>query len=64
MTHTTGEGALQRILESQRRAFLAEGPVSWQTRVDRLERAITLVRSHDQRLVEAMSADCRRPRTP
>jgi len=44
-------------LQRQKEAYLAEGVVSAATRRDRLERAIGLLQTHQQKLVEAMSAD-------
>lgn len=44
-------------LERQRRAYLQEGVVSAATRRDRLERAVGLLKAHEQRLVDAMKAD-------
>jgi coniferyl-aldehyde dehydrogenase len=45
------------ILERQREAYLAEGVVTAATRKDRLERAVNLLKTHQARLVEAMSED-------
>lgn len=45
------------ILARQHKAFLAEGPVSAETRIDRLDRAINLVFENQAALVDAMSAD-------
>jgi coniferyl-aldehyde dehydrogenase len=45
------------ILERQREAYLQEGLVTAAVRRDRLERAINLLKNHQQKLVEAMSAD-------
>ena len=49
--------AMQSILETQKKAYLAEGEVSYATRYDRLERAINVVRKNEKRFVEAMTAD-------
>lgn len=52
--------ALQQMLElldRQRQDYLREGVVSAATRRDRLERAIGLLKTHEKRLVEAMSTD-------
>lgn len=49
--------AMQSILEAQKKAYLAEGEVSYATRYDRLERAINVVRKNEKRFVEAMTAD-------
>ncbi len=45
------------LLERQRQAWLSEGDVSAATRRDRLERAVDVLKTHQQRLVDAMSAD-------
>jgi coniferyl-aldehyde dehydrogenase len=45
------------LLDRQRAAYLEEGVVSAATRRDRLERAIGLLKTHQQKLVDAMSAD-------
>jgi coniferyl-aldehyde dehydrogenase len=44
-------------LERQRQAGLEEGPIGAATRRDRLERAIGLLKTHERRLVDALSAD-------
>ncbi len=56
MAETTQE-TLNEILDRQRRAYLAEGVVTNATRIDRLERAVNLLKKHEGRLVEAMTAD-------
>ena len=48
---------MSTLLERQREAYLREGPVSAATRRDRLERAIDVLKAHEQRLVEAMKSD-------
>jgi coniferyl-aldehyde dehydrogenase len=53
----TSLDTMQSILDAQKRAYLAEGEVSFATRSDRLERAINVVRKNEKRFVEAMSAD-------
>jgi coniferyl-aldehyde dehydrogenase len=45
------------VLERQRTAYLSEGSVSLEVRNDRLERAIGLLHTHQERLVEAMTTD-------
>lgn len=44
-------------LKRQRRSFLAEGEVKYKTRISRIERAINLVLSQQERLMEAMNSD-------
>jgi coniferyl-aldehyde dehydrogenase len=53
----TSKEHMQGVLERQRAAYLAEGVVSTATRVDRIERAVNVLKKHEKRLVEAMSAD-------
>ena len=53
----TSQSQMQEILDRQRRAYLAEGVVSTDVRIDRMERAIDVLKKHETRLVEAMSAD-------
>jgi len=50
-------GDMLTVLERQRAAYLAEGGVSLEVRTDRLERAVGLLQTHQQRLVDAMDAD-------
>ncbi|MCW2514398.1 MAG: aldehyde dehydrogenase [Mycobacterium sp.] len=45
------------ILASQRQAFLAEGPPSAATRIDRIDRIIDLILSNADALVDALVAD-------
>ena len=52
--HDTSLETMQVILEAQKRAYLAEGEVSYATRFDRLERAINVVRKNEKRFVEAL----------
>ena len=53
----TPKSDMQDILDKQRRAYLAEGVVSTETRVDRLERAINVLKKHETAFVEAMRED-------
>ena len=53
----TSKAEMQGILDRQRQAYLAEGEVSTNTRKDRLERAINVVKKNEKRFVEAMNAD-------
>ncbi|MEQ8482748.1 MAG: coniferyl aldehyde dehydrogenase [Pseudomonadales bacterium] len=45
------------VLQRQRDDYLRQGPVPAEVRRDRLERAIGLLKTHQQRLVDAMTAD-------
>ncbi len=53
----TSRQSMQELLEAQRRDWLAEGVVTAARRKDRLERAIGLLKTHEKRLVDAMTAD-------
>ena len=53
----TSAQQMQALLDRQRQAYLREGEVSTAVRIDRLERAIDVLKKHDERLVEAMNAD-------
>ncbi len=48
---------LQAILDNQRRAFRAEGPVALATRIDRIERCIALLVDNKAAICEAVNAD-------
>ena len=50
-------GKMRELLESQRGAFLAEQPVSAETRVDRLERARKMIAENQTAIIEACSRD-------
>ncbi len=56
MNETSNE-EIQRILDVQRASYLAEGVVPNEVRHERLERAVNVLKNHETRLVEAMSAD-------
>lgn len=45
------------VLERQRDAYLREGEVTAEVRIDRLERAASLLKKHGDRLCEAMDSD-------
>jgi len=45
------------VLERQRSAYLREGEVTAEVRIDRLERAASLLKKHGDRLCEAMVSD-------
>jgi len=53
----TSRAAMLALLERQRENYLAEGVVSAARRRDRLERAIDLLKTHQDRLVAAMRDD-------
>jgi coniferyl-aldehyde dehydrogenase len=51
------ESAMRALLESQRSDFLAEGPVSAATRLDRLDRGIDALVRFADKLAEAVNSD-------
>ncbi|MFT7222199.1 MAG: coniferyl-aldehyde dehydrogenase [Candidatus Azotimanducaceae bacterium] len=51
------ESDMLAILNRQKTAYLAEGPVSAETRIDRLDRAIDILKTHGSKLSDAMAAD-------
>ena len=56
MTNTTYED-MQVVLDRQREAFLTEGVVGAETRIDRIDRAINILEKHGSRFGDAMAAD-------
>lgn len=48
---------MQAVLDRQRQAYLAEGVVTAKTRIDRIDRAINILKKHGDKLSEAMAAD-------
>ncbi len=53
----TPKEQMQDVLDRQRAAYLADGVVSTEARIERIERAINVLKKHETRLVEAMSED-------
>ncbi len=53
----TNRTTMLDVLDRQRADYLKHGEVAAKTRIDRLDRAIALLVDHQQRLVEALSAD-------
>ena len=53
----TSQSQMQSVLDRQRAAYLAEGAVSSETRIDRLERAVRVVKKHQKAFVQAMNED-------
>ena len=53
----TSQSQMQSILDRQRAAYLAEGIVTSETRIDRLERAVRVVKKHQKAFVQAMNED-------
>ena len=48
---------MQAALDRQRKALLTEGVVSAETRIDRIDRAINILKKHGPRFGDAMAAD-------
>lgn len=48
---------MQAALDRQRKALLTEGVVSAETRIDRIDRAINILKQHGARFGDAMAAD-------
>jgi coniferyl-aldehyde dehydrogenase len=48
---------MQAVLDRQKQAYIAEGVVTAETRIDRLDRAINILKTHGTKLSEAMAAD-------
>ena len=65
MGHTDDEGLiqaatiaeLQQVFDRQHAAFLADGAPSAEVRIDRIDRAISLLVEHKQAICEAISED-------
>lgn len=53
----TGAAEMQAALEKQRAAYLEEGAVSAEVRIDRLKRLVDLVHDHREEFVAALSKD-------
>jgi coniferyl-aldehyde dehydrogenase len=53
----TSRATMLDLLDRQRADYLKHGEVAASTRIDRLDRAIALLVDHQQRLVDALSAD-------
>ena len=51
------EQQMQATLEAQRAAYLAEGVVTAETRIDRMQRAIDVLVKYSDQLVESLNAD-------
>ncbi len=57
MTQETSRQPMLELLERQRRSWLAEGGATAAVRRHRLDRAVDLLKTNQERLVEAMDAD-------
>jgi coniferyl-aldehyde dehydrogenase len=63
LKESSASAALQAILDNQRRAFRAEGPVALATRIDRIDRCIALLVDNKEAICDAVNKDfgCRSP---
>lgn len=57
MSNEPTQADMQDILDRQKAAYIAEGAVSAETRIDRIDRAINILKQHGTKLTEAMAAD-------
>lgn len=57
MSNEPTQADMQDILDRQKAAYIAEGAVSAETRIDRIDRAINILKQHGSKLSEAMAAD-------
>ncbi|MGC6471726.1 MAG: coniferyl aldehyde dehydrogenase [Parvibaculales bacterium] len=53
----TPVSTMKRIVAAQKKAHLDEGPASVSTRIDRMDRCITLLKENDGLITEAINAD-------
>ncbi len=51
------DSEMRALLEAQRTSFFAEGPVTAETRIDRLRRAVAVIYENERRIVDAIAAD-------
>ncbi len=57
MSNEPTQADMQEILDRQKAAYIAEGVVTAETRIDRIDRAINILKQHGDKLSEAMAAD-------
>ena len=57
MSNEPTQADMQKILDRQKAAYIAEGVVSVGTRIDRIDRAIDILKQHGGKLNDAMAAD-------
>lgn len=57
MPNEPTQADMQAILDRQKAAYIAEGVVTAETRIDRIDRAINILKQHGSKLSEAMAAD-------
>ena len=53
----TDRTTMEALLSAQQQAFKAEGPVSYETRIDRLNRCLDLLVDHQDKICEAVNSD-------
>ena len=57
MSENNIRSEMMSVLDRQKKSYIAEGEVSAETRIDRIDRAISLLQRHGAKLCEAMAAD-------
>ena len=57
MSNEPTQADMQAILDRQKAAYIAEGVVTAETRIDRIDRAINILKQQGSKLSEAMAAD-------
>ncbi len=57
MSNEPTQADMQEILDRQKAAYIKEGVVSAETRIDRIDRAINILKQNGTKLAEAMAAD-------
>lgn len=57
MTDDAIKQSMLEVLDRQKQDYIKEGVVSAETRIDRMDRAINLLKKYDKQLCEAMAAD-------
>ena len=55
--NTDAEEKMQELLRLQRESYLAEGEVSAETRIDRLDRTIDVLVANAEKISDAMNSD-------
>ncbi|WP_116368051.1 coniferyl aldehyde dehydrogenase [Parahaliea mediterranea] len=55
--HSDTETRMQAVLDAQRASYIAEGKVSADTRIDRLDRGIDVLLKYQDKMIEALNSD-------
>ena len=48
---------MEKVLEIQKKAFLKEGPPSLEMRKDLLKRCVSLIETHEEKIIESLNYD-------